>query len=93
MGGCDRLMATPIPVSYTRMTNRVLVIWLAMLPLMLHTVVGDGVIPLTAVVSFVFLGALPLACSSLCCLLTCCCCRPPTIFIARPLHGQIAHRT
>ena len=32
--------------------------WLTMLPLNLHTVVGDGVVPLTAVVSFAFFGAL-----------------------------------
>lgn len=27
MGHCDRLLSTPVPVTYTRMTNRVLVMF------------------------------------------------------------------
>jgi predicted membrane chloride channel (bestrophin family) len=32
LGGCERIFKTPIPLSYTRHTSRVLIIWLAVLP-------------------------------------------------------------
>ena len=33
MGACERILRTPIPLSYTRHTSRFLTIWLALLPL------------------------------------------------------------
>jgi predicted membrane chloride channel (bestrophin family) len=35
IGGCERLFRTPIPLSYTRHTSRLLLFWLAYLPLAL----------------------------------------------------------
>eukprot|EP00667_Euglena_gracilis_P007547 EG_transcript_7621 len=35
LGGCERILRTPIPLSYTRMTTRFLLIWLFLLPLAL----------------------------------------------------------
>ena len=32
LGGCERIFKTPIPLSYTRHTSRVLVLWLTVLP-------------------------------------------------------------
>ncbi|KAJ9529976.1 hypothetical protein QJQ45_023240, partial [Haematococcus lacustris] len=38
IGGCDRILGTPIPLSYTRHTSRSLVLWLSTLPLALWPV-------------------------------------------------------
>jgi len=35
LGGCERILRTPIPLSYTRMTTRFLFAWLLLLPLAL----------------------------------------------------------
>lgn len=35
LGGCERILRTPIPLSYTRMTTRFLFVWLLLLPLAL----------------------------------------------------------
>jgi predicted membrane chloride channel (bestrophin family) len=35
IGGCERLFRTPIPLSYTRHTSRLLLFWLGYLPLAL----------------------------------------------------------
>lgn len=39
-GGCDRILGTPIPLSYTRHTSRSLVLWLSTLPFALWPVLG-----------------------------------------------------
>jgi putative membrane protein len=35
LGGCERILRTPIPLSYTKMTTRFLLLWLILLPLSL----------------------------------------------------------
>ncbi|MEW5308962.1 MAG: hypothetical protein WDW38_000880 [Sanguina aurantia] len=40
IGGCERLISTPIPLSYTRHTSRSLILWLATLPMALHATMG-----------------------------------------------------
>lgn len=52
----DRLMNSPIPLSYTRHTTRVLYIWLMLLPLALWPVCGWGTVPAVCLISFVLLG-------------------------------------
>ena len=56
MGACERLLRTPIPLSYTRHTSRFLMLWLATLPFVLWPHIGWAVVPSTAVVSFLLFG-------------------------------------
>uniref|UniRef100_A0A7S0S385 Bestrophin homolog n=1 Tax=Chlamydomonas leiostraca TaxID=1034604 RepID=A0A7S0S385_9CHLO len=56
IGGCDRILGTPIPLSYTRHTSRSLVLWLATLPVALWPVAGWLTLPTMAVLAFIFLG-------------------------------------
>ncbi|CAM6125667.1 unnamed protein product [Calypogeia fissa] len=48
LGACERISKTPIPLSYTRLTSRLLVIWHIALPLALWDPCNWGVIPATA---------------------------------------------
>ncbi|KAI5065837.1 hypothetical protein GOP47_0018461 [Adiantum capillus-veneris] len=56
MSGCERIFTTPIPVSYTRLTSRILVIWHVLLPLALWDQCHWVTIPAT------FLSAAALFC-------------------------------
>jgi len=56
VGACERLLRTPIPVSYTRHTSRFMFIWLTALPLALWPACGWGTAPLAVVISFLLLG-------------------------------------
>lgn len=56
LGACERIFKTPIPLSYTRLTSRFLVIWHIALPLALWDQCGWVVIPAT------FLSASALFC-------------------------------
>ncbi|KAL4853499.1 hypothetical protein ACK3TF_005521 [Chlorella vulgaris] len=56
LGKCERLLRTPIPLSYTRHTSRFMVIWLSCLPLGLWSACRWGTVPLTIVISFLLLG-------------------------------------
>ncbi|GBF91441.1 hypothetical protein Rsub_04181 [Raphidocelis subcapitata] len=56
MGACERILKTPIPLSYTRHTSRFLTLWLATLPFVLWNHIHWGVIPSTAVISFLLFG-------------------------------------
>lgn len=56
MSACERILRTPIPLSYTRHTSRFMVIWLSCLPLGLWPVVGWGTVPLTVAIAFLLLG-------------------------------------
>lgn len=56
VGSCERILSTPIPVSYTRHTSRSLILWLVTLPMALYPHVGWMTIPSMAVISFIFLG-------------------------------------
>jgi hypothetical protein len=63
LGGCERLLRTPIPVSYTRNSTRFLVMSLIFFPIATVGKLGFAVIPATTFVSFFFLGKF--FCSSL----------------------------
>lgn len=66
LGGCERLLRTPIPVSYTRHTSRFLIIWLTILPYALWAKLGWATVPAVAMIALLLLGALPSACARAC---------------------------
>jgi hypothetical protein len=57
LGGCERLLCTPIPVSYTRHTSRFLLIWLTILPLGLYSKLGWATVPAVSFIALLLLGA------------------------------------
>ena len=57
LGGCERLLRTPIPVSYTRHSTRCIMIWLLTFPIWLQQQIGPALIPTTALVAFLLPGA------------------------------------
>ncbi|GFR45930.1 hypothetical protein Agub_g7392, partial [Astrephomene gubernaculifera] len=56
LGGCERLLRAPIPVSYTRHTARFLFAWLTLLPLALYPTLGWGVVPVCSGIAAVLCG-------------------------------------
>ena len=56
MGTCERLITTPIPLSYTRHTSRVMVVWLSALPLGLWSTCGLATVPLCLTIAYLLLG-------------------------------------
>lgn len=44
-GGCERILRTPVPLSYSRHNSRFLIIWLTLLPFTLWDQVGSGTLP------------------------------------------------
>ncbi|KIY98116.1 hypothetical protein MNEG_9845 [Monoraphidium neglectum] len=56
LGGCERILRTPIPLSYTRHTSRFLMIWLTLLPFSLFGSCGLSTIPLSVAIAFLLLG-------------------------------------
>ena len=56
LGGCERLLSTPIPLSYTRHTSRTLALWLLFLPLALWSSMGPCVVPAMFVTTYLLLG-------------------------------------
>lgn len=56
VGACERILRTPIPLSYTRHTSRFLVIYLSALPLGLWSGCHWATIPLAMVIAFLLLG-------------------------------------
>lgn len=56
VGNCERLLRTPIPLSYTRHTSRFLLLWLIVLPMALWSSVGWAIIPITGLVAMLLLG-------------------------------------
>ncbi|KAK9834162.1 hypothetical protein WJX81_003973 [Elliptochloris bilobata] len=56
VGLCERILKTPIPLSYTRHTSRFLVIWLIFLPLTLWPTAGWTTVPATTIIAFLLLG-------------------------------------
>ena len=73
VGACERILCTPIPVSYTRHTARFLVIWLALLPFTAYAQCGWVTIFSSVVLGFFLLaieeigGACALAMPCGCC--------------------------
>ena len=59
LGGSERLLRTPIPLSYTRNSSRFLTLCLLFFPLATVAKLGLAVVPVTAFVSFLFLGVPP----------------------------------
>mmetsp|Transcript_17865 Transcript_17865/g.53786 ORF Transcript_17865/g.53786 Transcript_17865/m.53786 type:complete len:503 (+) Transcript_17865:242-1750(+) len=55
-GGCERLIYTPVPLSYTRHTSRCMMLWLVTLPAALWPTMGWATAPAAAVVTFILLG-------------------------------------
>jgi hypothetical protein len=41
-GGCERILRTPVPLSYSRHNSRFLIIWLTLLPFTLWDQVSPG---------------------------------------------------
>ena len=56
LGGCERLLTTPLPLSYTRHTSRTLALWLLFLPLALWGSMGVSCVPATFFVTYLLLG-------------------------------------
>ncbi|GLI65099.1 hypothetical protein VaNZ11_008540 [Volvox africanus] len=56
VSACERILNTPIPLSYTRHTARFLMAWLVCLPFSLWSYCGLAMIPIAALVAFVLLG-------------------------------------
>jgi ion channel-forming bestrophin family protein len=56
LGGCERLLRTPIPVSYTRHTSRFLLIWLSILPLALYAKLAWASVPAVGFIALLLLG-------------------------------------
>mmetsp|Transcript_27920 Transcript_27920/g.38604 ORF Transcript_27920/g.38604 Transcript_27920/m.38604 type:complete len:426 (+) Transcript_27920:107-1384(+) len=56
LGKCERIYKTPIPMSYTRMTSRFLIVWLAFLPLALWKEMGWAAVPVEFMTSLFLLG-------------------------------------
>lgn len=55
LGGCERIMDTPIPLATMRHSARALMIWLAMFPLCMYPALGPHVLwvaPFTALLLF-----------------------------------------
>lgn len=55
-GSCERILRTPIPLSYTRHTSRFMIVWLSLLPFALWESCGWGMVPLTVAISLLTLG-------------------------------------
>lgn len=56
LGGCERLLRAPIPLSYTRHTARFLVLWLSLLPFSLYGSLGPWTIPVVLATTAVLAG-------------------------------------
>ncbi|KAL3146981.1 hypothetical protein ABBQ38_014949 [Trebouxia sp. C0009 RCD-2024] len=55
-GKCERILKTPIPLSYTRHTSRFLVIWLGLMPFTLWKSCHWAMVPASAIICFLLLG-------------------------------------
>eukprot|EP00192_Tetraselmis_astigmatica_P012318 CAMPEP_0117661062 /NCGR_PEP_ID=MMETSP0804-20121206/7342_1 /TAXON_ID=1074897 /ORGANISM="Tetraselmis astigmatica, Strain CCMP880" /LENGTH=408 /DNA_ID=CAMNT_0005467915 /DNA_START=159 /DNA_END=1385 /DNA_ORIENTATION=- len=56
IGACEKILRTPIPVSYTRHTSRFLTMWTGLLPLALWPVCGWFTIPVSTMIAFFMFG-------------------------------------
>jgi predicted membrane chloride channel (bestrophin family) len=56
LGGCERILKTPVPLSYTRHTSRFLMIWLTLLPFSLYKTAGLATVPVSMLIAFLLLG-------------------------------------
>ncbi|GAB4816433.1 hypothetical protein N2152v2_003479 [Parachlorella kessleri] len=56
LGGCERILRTPIPLYYTRHTSRFMMIWLTLLPFALWPACEWATVPLSGIIAFLLLG-------------------------------------
>ncbi|GAB4817593.1 hypothetical protein N2152v2_004639 [Parachlorella kessleri] len=56
LGGCERILRTPVPLYYARHTSRFMIIWLTLLPFTLWPTCGWSTVPLVTIISFLLLG-------------------------------------
>lgn len=56
IGGCERILRTPIPLSYTRYTSRFLIMWLTFVPFTLWDTCGWATIFYTGITAFLLLS-------------------------------------
>jgi len=56
LGKCERIFKTPIPLAYTRMTSRFLLIWLSFVPMALYPSTGWASVPATLFIAVLFLA-------------------------------------
>ena len=56
LGGSERLLRTPIPVSYTRHTSRFLLLWLTILPYALWAKLAWATVPAVGLIALLLLG-------------------------------------
>ncbi|PSC74369.1 UPF0187 chloroplastic [Micractinium conductrix] len=56
VGGCERILRTPIPLSYTRHTSRFMMIFLSLLPFALWESCRWATVPAVTIISFLLLG-------------------------------------
>jgi len=56
LGKCERILKSPIPLSWTRHTSRFLVIWLTFMPFTLWNACGWGCVPVSTIIAFLLLG-------------------------------------
>ncbi len=55
-GGCERIKGTPLPLSYTALTHRIVGLYVFALPFGLHTEIGYATPIVVALVAYAFLG-------------------------------------
>jgi len=56
LGGCERILRTPIPVAYTRHTSRCVLLWLTFFPYIVWNKMGWFVVPVSVLMSMCLLG-------------------------------------
>ncbi|CAM9221976.1 unnamed protein product [Discosporangium mesarthrocarpum] len=56
LGGCERLVQTPVPLHYVRHTSRFLTLWCFMLPLVLVGELGLATVPIAALSTWALFG-------------------------------------
>mmetsp|Transcript_91518 Transcript_91518/g.230776 ORF Transcript_91518/g.230776 Transcript_91518/m.230776 type:complete len:693 (-) Transcript_91518:115-2193(-) len=62
VGRCERILSTPMPATYTRLSTRFLLVWLGLLPMMLYLKIGLSAVFATFVMAFFLLGIEDLGC-------------------------------
>mmetsp|Transcript_13690 Transcript_13690/g.49796 ORF Transcript_13690/g.49796 Transcript_13690/m.49796 type:complete len:141 (-) Transcript_13690:92-514(-) len=56
IGGCERLLSTPMPLSYTRHTTRTMMVFLMTLPFALWPLMGWATVPCIFLITFILIG-------------------------------------
>jgi len=56
LGACERIYKTPIPLSYTRNTSRLMFLYVFLMPLALYKQIGVPVIPASVLITTALLG-------------------------------------